>query len=801
MKPILLLILLTTISLFGQTVGGNGVPGTSTGTVSGPAGGSLTGTYPNPGLSSSVVASSLGGSTITPAMVNNILYVDGVNGAGIGVAQAAYSSSTAYPQCAAVSFSGGNYLAVAATTGVTPGTNTLLWYPVPNAYTPTQADCAFYIAASRITSTAGQDLRFGAGLYATCIGAYFPTVTTAGSATVSVHGGGPTVTIIKQTCNLNSGAGGDGYAMWYLPDAPSNYLLARFEWEGFTLEANNMAPAVANIYGAQQFVMKDIDFRDATRGSDHYVEFGDPSGSNAGWDYEATLENLNLAFGTGEGSGAIVSTTVSGGAPVFSVTSGGANYNNSGQTVAYITGTAASNGNACTTMGTTTPTIVGGVVTGVTSSATGCVSPVYTVIYPNVNVNYGFKFSHMTDSHFIHSLISGGVGGIDAIYVANISSENDFFKSHPIAVMNGIQDSGNANSWIATQMDTIFLHAFDFEGATSITNVYGTAFEWNNQSQLGSSDYYFGTIANPGQNSPYAINIYGDACGNKASFAGYNHFVSAAGSIDGGTAAMPPFVNISQTTYCSQTNAALNTPANYVGQTYAWSNGTLGNVWDFGMGVTGSGTMTVTNPEGTGQNQGAFLWNLQNNTAATSSQKLYSPVLGIDANFWNGASVQMNVQEQLKFGSGTNPSAGLAFTMGGTLTTGAKTYSFDQPITLPHLIGSTSAPTVAGGTGAGTSPTLAVVSGSTDLSGYVTATTGTTPTASAAVFTLTFNVAYTVAPKCLAWPANAASQALVGAAAPQIFAANTSTSVFVLTQGATALAAATAYEWGFTCTQ
>lgn len=123
------------------------------------------------------------------------------------------------------------------------------------------------------------------------------------------------------------------------------------------------------------------------------------------------------------------------------------------------------------------------------------------------------------------------------------------------------------------------------------------------------------------------------------------------------------------------------------------------------------------------------------------------------------------------------------------------------PVTLTHIIGSTGAPTVAAGAGAGTSPTLAVVSGSTDLSGYVTATTGTTPTATAAVFTLTFNVAYTLAPKCLAWPANAATQALVGAAAAQIFPANTSTTVFVLTQGATALAAATAYEWGYTCTQ
>ena len=48
------------------------------------------------------------------------------------------------------------------------------------------------------------------------------------------------------------------------------------------------------------------------------------------------------------------------------------------------------------------------------------------------------------------------------------------------------------------------------------------------------------------------------------------------------------------------------------------------------------------------------------------------------------------------------------------------------------------APTVAAGAGAGTGPTIAIVAGSTGLAGNVTLTTGTTPTASAAIFTLTW---------------------------------------------------------------
>jgi hypothetical protein len=86
--------------------------------------------------------------------------------------------------------------------------------------------------------------------------------------------------------------------------------------------------------------------------------------------------------------------------------------------------------------------------------------------------------------------------------------------------MSGIQDLGN-NNFFATQMDSIFRYGFDFEGATNVENVYGTLFEWNIQNEFGSSDYHFGTIAASPTNAPYAINIFGDICGNNAGFNGY----------------------------------------------------------------------------------------------------------------------------------------------------------------------------------------------------------------------------------------------------------------------------------------
>jgi hypothetical protein len=117
-----------------------------------------------------------------------------------------------------------------------------------------------------------------------------------------------------------------------------------------------------------------------------------------------------------------------------------------------------------------------------------------------------------------------------------------------------------------------------------------------------------------------------------------------------------------------------------------------------------------------------------------------------------------------------------------------------------HFSGLTaSAPSAAAGTGAGTSPTLSLNANSNDLSGYLSVTTGSSPAASATVATLTFGTAYATLAKCGLWPANAAASALSGAG--QAYVPVGSNTAFTITSGATALAAATLYTWGYTCTQ
>lgn len=117
-------------------------------------------------------------------------------------------------------------------------------------------------------------------------------------------------------------------------------------------------------------------------------------------------------------------------------------------------------------------------------------------------------------------------------------------------------------------------------------------------------------------------------------------------------------------------------------------------------------------------------------------------------------------------------------------------------IQVNHLAGLTSAPTIAAGAGAGTSPTVSIASGSTDLAGCVNVTTGTLPTGTnAVVATITFNKSFvTSAPFIVLYPANAVTATLSGVS--MVFVTSTTTT-FVITSGTTALTGSTAYKWNY----
>lgn len=100
----------------------------------------------------------------------------------------------------------------------------------------------------------------------------------------------------------------------------------------------------------------------------------------------------------------------------------------------------------------------------------------------------------------------------------------------------------------------------------------------------------------------------------------------------------------------------------------------------------------------------------------------------------------------------------------------------------------------AGGTGAGTSPTLTVIGG--DQAGSIQVTTGTLPAGSnATIITLTFNAAFTNNAFVTLTPANSATAALT--AAQQVYV-TCSTTGFSIVSGTTGLTASTAYVWYYT---
>lgn len=117
-----------------------------------------------------------------------------------------------------------------------------------------------------------------------------------------------------------------------------------------------------------------------------------------------------------------------------------------------------------------------------------------------------------------------------------------------------------------------------------------------------------------------------------------------------------------------------------------------------------------------------------------------------------------------------------------------------------HFIGGSAAPTKAAGACIGGTQTVTLDANANDASGNITLTGTATGTVSAICATVTFNVAYGTAPHCTISPANAAAAALGTTAALFVDSASTTTAVFVIKVGSTALVAGT-YIYTYDCMQ
>jgi hypothetical protein len=143
----------------------------------------------------------------------------------------------------------------------------------------------------------------------------------------------------------------------------------------------------------------------------------------------------------------------------------------------------------------------------------------------------------------------------------------------------------------------------------------------------------------------------------------------------------------------------------------------------------------------------------------------------------------------------------------GTITSGPtrKTFAFlEAPafttsITTPKIIGAAGTPGIAAGTGAGTGPTISITGN--DVAGVISILTGTTPAATAIIATITFNVAYGVAPVVAIQAANRNARDNGATKNPLVPAAGETNGVtvttFVLESAGTNLTAGTLYLYSY----
>jgi hypothetical protein len=101
-------------------------------------------------------------------------------------------------------------------------------------------------------------------------------------------------------------------------------------------------------------------------------------------------------------------------------------------------------------------------------------------------------------------------------------------------------------------------------------------------------------------------------------------------------------------------------------------------------------------------------------------------------------------------------------------------------------------PTIAAGAGSGTSPTISLVSGSRDTTGTISLTTGTSPSASSIVATLTFAFTFPSNAFCAFAPSSSSATGL------NVYVSSNASNL-ILNVGSTPLAAGSTFSWSYQC--
>jgi hypothetical protein len=250
-----------------------------------------------------------------------------------------------------------------------------------------------------------------------------------------------------------------------------------------------------------------------------------------------------------------------------------------------------------------------------------------------------------------------------------------------------------------------------------------------------------------------------------------------------------------------------NNFGSYFTLAYAFNGGTPSRVFNidqFGgltlFGTNSAGSIKLIKSGMTTSSADGLILTSTASAATSGAPVRYSPGLLYQAPVWNTsgtpASNIVEFREELRPVSSTSPT-GILNWLSRVSVSG--TGSFINSMTLSstgllspnHISSITAAPTIAAGSGAGTSPTVSI-SGN-DMAQKIAITTGASPTASATVATITFNVAYASAPRIILTPVNSAAAALNGTAQVYVDDSTIGTTSYVISVGSVGLAASTTY--------
>jgi hypothetical protein len=717
--------------------------------------------------------------TLNVNSLNDEIWVEGFAGGpytGIGQPQVAWVTATNYPLCQNVSYSGGNYVAITyPNSSVTPTSNVTVWWPKATSDATTEADCAFASAAGKAAATSKQQtLRAGSGSW-NMTGWIEP----GGLYSVNVKGCG----IFCSTWNYT---GTGAVPMLQRPTGGSYTFL---DVSDAYWEPNQVASSIFDLGALNQSHFDNMQWDNpAPLGTGNSGNFFARFGETGGDGFQVYPNNITMGTSpTNHNTATVTANVVGGSITSYTVSSGGSGYIAAGanniyyvQVNGYKAGTSYQ---PCTVMPVgQAVTVVSGVITAVSEGSntggSGCSGTIDVAVYTYFPVQYGI-YNNASDSTLkditIYASSPYGAGIYDN------GGDTHHIHIHPSFITNGIATICANDTYESTELDNVYNQGFQFNQPFAGTGCSVTQTHAYGASAKGNTPYYFASAL-----AQVAIGTSGSLSGG-TNAADWHEFVTQSGTID------------APTDWATKAPSGLTVTGNDL------SAGEVNGDW---IPVLNTGALKATtfNPTSISSQT---IYNSPTGTATTGTNLGSSGNFGPQTSYCTGspcAPATSTATQTLTPGTGTNP--GLSDVFDIYPCPSLCSFYFDKPLVETttfealHYIGHESpAPTVAPGTGAGTSPTVAVVAYSSDLSGWITVTTGTSPTASATVATLTFGTAYAYpGPKCSSYPANPATAALVGVAQANMFPAGATTTTQTLTQGSAALAASTAYEWSYTCT-